>query len=272
MQKTNSMATNYKRRKLIRSFVALGSFILVSSFILWNAPRPTLYIIGDSTVKNGTGKGEKDMWGWGSFMADRFDTTRIAVQNHAIGGRSSRTFITEGRWDRILEQLKPGDFVIMQFGHNDAGPLDDTARARGTIKGIGEDSSAIYNPIRKVNEVVHTYGWYMRKYINDTKAKGAVPIVCSPVPRGDFKDGKTVRANESYGGWASAVAKAGNAFFIPLNDLIADQYDVLGADSVKKFFPVDHTHPNKNGSTLNADLVVKGIKDLKKCDLKNYLK
>lgn len=266
------MAIKHKRSQLIRSFVAIGSLILVSSFILLKAPRPTLYIIGDSTVKNGDGKGGKDLWGWGSFMADRFDTTRIQVQNHAIGGRSSRTFITEGRWDRILEQLKPGDFVIMQFGHNDSGPLDDTARARGTIKGIGEDSSAIYNPIRKVNEVVHTYGWYMRKYITDTKAKGAVPIVCSPVPRGDFKDGKTVRANTSYGEWASAVAKAANAFFIPLNDLIADQYDVLGADSVKKFFPVDHTHPNKTGSTLNADLVVKGIKDLKKCDLKSYLK
>jgi rhamnogalacturonan acetylesterase len=272
MQKINSMATNYKRRKLIRSFVALGSFILVSSFVFLKAPRPTLYIIGDSTVKNGDGKGGKDLWGWGSFMADRFDTTRIGVQNHAIGGRSSRTFITEGRWDRILEQLKPGDFVIMQFGHNDSGPLDDTARARGTIKGIGEDSTAIYNPIRKMNEVVHSYGWYMRKYINETKAKGAVPIVCSPVPRNIFKDGKTERAHNSYGKWAQDCAKAGNAFFIPLNDLIADQYDALGADSVKNFFPGDHTHPNKKGSTLNADLVVKGIKDLNKCELKNYLK
>src|SRR5687768_9613808 len=183
MQKINSMRNISKRRKLLPSFIAIGAFILVSSFVLLQTTRPTLYIIGDSTVKNGSGKGEQSLWGWGSFMADRFDTTRIAVQNHAIGGRSSRTFITEGRWERILQTLKAGDFVIMQFGHNDSGPLDDTARARGTIKGIGEDSSAIYNPIRKVNEVVHTYGWYMRKYINEAKAKGAIPIVCSPVPR-----------------------------------------------------------------------------------------
>ncbi|HEX6431902.1 MAG TPA: rhamnogalacturonan acetylesterase, partial [Niastella sp.] len=187
-------------------------------------------------------------------------------------GRSSRTFITEGRWDRILERLQPGDYVIMQFGHNDSGPLDDTARARGTIKGIGFDSAVIYNPIRKVQEVVHTYGWYMRKYINDAKAKGAIPIVCSPVPRNIFKDGKTERANTSYGEWASAVAKAEGAFFIPLNDLIADQYDKLGADSVKHFFPGDHTHPNKNGSILNADMVVKGIYNLRNNDLKTYLK
>jgi rhamnogalacturonan acetylesterase len=272
MQKINSMNTNHKRSKLVRSLAVAGLFLLFSSFILWQSSRPTLYIIGDSTVKNGDGKGKSDLWGWGSFMADRFDTLRLQVQNHAIGGRSSRTFITEGRWDRILEQLHPGDFVIMQFGHNDSGPLDDTARARGTIKGIGEDSTPIYNPIRKVNEVVHTYGWYMRKYINEAKAKGAIPIVCSPVPRNIFKEGKTERANASYGKWAEDVAKSERAFFIPLNDLIADQYDVLGADSVKHFFPGDHTHPNKNGSTLNADLVVKGIKELKNCDLKKYLK
>jgi Lysophospholipase L1 and related esterases len=74
----------------------------------------------------------------GTVITPFFDTTKIDVRNHAIGGRSSRTFITDGRWDKILETLKKGDYVIMQFGHNDASPLDDTARARGTIKGIGE--------------------------------------------------------------------------------------------------------------------------------------
>ena len=105
-------------------------------------------------------------------MADYFDTSKISIRNHAIGGRSSRTFITEGRWDKILNELKKGDYVIMQFGHNDGGPLDDTARARGTIRGIGEESKEIYNPITKKQEVVHTYGWYMRKYIRETKERG----------------------------------------------------------------------------------------------------
>jgi lysophospholipase L1-like esterase len=266
------MHTNNKRKTWLQRFIGGGLLVLFSSFMLLAPGKPTLYIIGDSTVKNGDGTGKSQLWGWGSFMADRFDTTRIRVENHAIGGRSSRTFLTEGRWDRIMEKLQPGDYVIMQFGHNDSGPLDDTARARGTIKGIGEDSSAIYNPIRKTNEVVHTYGWYMRKYINDAKAKGAIPIVCSPVPRNIFKDGKTERANTSYGKWAQEVAEANKAFFIPLNDLIADQYDKLGPDSVKQFFPGDHTHPNWNGSALNADMVVKGIQSLNKCDLKKYLK
>lgn len=246
-------------------------FILLSAFN-WKQQRPVLYIIGDSTVRNGDGTGKDKLWGWGSFMAEHFDTTRISVQNHAIGGRSSRTFITDGRWDRILQQLKPGDFVIMQFGHNDAGPLDDTARARGTIKGTGDDSVTIYNPIRKMNEVVHSYGWYMRKYVTETKAKGAIPIICSPVPRNNFKDGKTERSDSSYGFWATETALTTGAFFISLNNLIADRYDALGADSVKHFFPGDHTHTNKAGAELNAGMVVKGIRNLRKCSLRKYLR
>ncbi|MBD0351822.1 MAG: lysophospholipase, partial [Flavisolibacter sp.] len=141
----------------------LAVFFLLSSFtLLWLQQKPTLYIIGDSTVRNGDGTGSNGQWGWGSFMADYFDTTKISVRNLAIGGRSSRTFITEGRWDKIVAELKKGDYVLMQFGHNDGGPLDDTARARGTIQGIGDESKEIYNPITKKQEVVHTYGWYMR--------------------------------------------------------------------------------------------------------------
>src|SRR5476649_2143912 len=102
--------------------------------------KPVLYIIGDSTVKNGDGSGKNGQWGWGTVIDMHFDTNKISVQNHAIGGRSSRTFITEGRWDKILATLAKDDYVIMQFGHNDSGPLDDTARARGTIKGNGTDS------------------------------------------------------------------------------------------------------------------------------------
>lgn len=255
-----------------RIIIACTAMIVLGSFIVLQKQKPVLYIIGDSTVKNGSGTGQQGLWGWGSFIADYFDTTRIVVENHAIGGRSSRTFITEGRWNRILEKLKPGDFVIMQFGHNDAGPLDDTARARGTIRGIGNDSIATWNPIRKVNEVVYSYGHYMRRYVDDAKAKGAIPIVCSLVPRDNFKDGKVVRADSTYGGWAKAIARSNGALFIPLNKLVADRYDAMGSEKVHAFFPVDHTHPDKAGSELTASIVIEAIRDLDKCKLKNYLK
>src|SRR6185437_7169818 len=73
----------------------------------------TLYISGDSTVKNGKGRGDGNLCGWGSFLGEFFDTSRLAVRNYALGGRSSRNFITEGHWDKVLEQLKPGDYVLM---------------------------------------------------------------------------------------------------------------------------------------------------------------
>lgn len=246
-------------------------FTTASSFFLLKKSKPTFYIIGDSTVRNGDGTGRNQQWGWGSFMADHFDTNKISIRNHAIGGRSSRTFITEGRWDKIVAVLKKGDYVIMQFGHNDGGALDDTARARGTIRGIGDESKEIYNPIMKKQEVVYTYGWYMRKYIKDAKEKGAIPIVCSPIPRNDWKDGKVIRSSESYSKWAGEVAKEQDAYFINLNDLVALKYEEMGADKVKPFFPVDHTHTNIDGAKLNAEIVTNAIKEIKPGKLKKYI-
>lgn len=240
------------------------------TIIAWQNPKPTLYIIGDSTVRNGDGTGKESLWGWGSFMHEYFDTAKLSVQNHAMGGRSSRTFITEGRWDKILTTLKKGDYVIMQFGHNDASPLDDTARARGTIRGIGNDSTEIYNPIRKMREIVHSYGWYMRKYVNEVKAKGATPIICSLIPRNNWKDGRVNRSND-YGIWAKQIADETSAFFIDLNSMVADKYDAMGEQAVKNFFPKDNTHTNKEGALINVQLVTEGIKQNIQCGLNNYL-
>ena len=170
---------------------------------------PTIYLIGDSTVRVGT----PNQRGWGDEIAAYFDTKAINVVNHAIGGRSSRTFQNEGRWDASLEKMQKGDFVIMQFGHNDPGPINEpppvtsATRARGTIKGNGEETKEIDNILTGKHEVVHTYGWYIRKYIRkyirDAKAKGVTPVVCSPIPHKSWKEGTISRANESYGKWAA---------------------------------------------------------------------
>src|SRR5215212_11581343 len=99
-------------------FTLLFLLTVCSSFVLLQKEKPVFYFIGDSTVKNGDGTGKGGLWGWGDFIAGYFDTTKIEIENDALGGRSSRTFITEGRWDKILVNLKKGDYVIMQFGHN----------------------------------------------------------------------------------------------------------------------------------------------------------
>jgi lysophospholipase L1-like esterase len=256
-------------RQIFASLVLVTAF---SSFMLLKKEKPVFYIIGDSTVKNGDGTGKGGLWGWGDFIAPYFDTTKISIRNHAIGGRSSRTFITEGRWDRILATLKKGDYVIMQFGHNDSGPLDDTARARGTIRGIGNESKDVYNPIMKKQETVYTYGYYIRKYIRDAKAKGAIAIVCSPIPRNDWRNGKVSRSKESYAGWAQQIAKEEGAYFIDLNDLVATKYEQMGADAVKPFFPAEHTHTGLDGAKLNAQIVMEQLKKINPGKLKKFMK
>ena len=246
---------------------------IAGAWTVYQPVRPTIYLIGDSTVKNGKGKGDGGQWGWGNFLGNFFDTAKIAIVNDALGGTSSRTFQTKGLWNNVLAKIKSGDYVIMQFGHNDGSPLADTSRARGTIKGTGTESQDIYNPLTKQQEVVYTYGWYMRKFINDTKAKGATPLICSPIPRNNWKDGKLVRDTSSYGKWAGEIAVAENISFIPLNQLICDQYNKIGEETASKtmYTSADHTHTSLEGAKINAACVAQGIKDLKNSPLANYL-
>lgn len=257
-----------------KNVLLLAAVIVLSSFfILKEEKRPTLFFVGDSTVKNGKGDGAGNMWGWGDLMAPLFDTTKIKLENDALGGTSSRTYITKGLWDKVLAKIQKGDYVILQFGHNDSSPLDDTARARGTIKGVGDSAREIYNPITKQQEVVHTYGWYLSKMVNEAKAKGATVFICSPIPRNDWKDGKVIRYNGTgYGLWAKQTAEATAASFIDLNSITADTYDSMGQEAVKPLFPNEHTHTSREGAAINAASIVKGIKELKNCELVKYLK
>jgi len=234
--------------------------------------KPTVWLIGDSTVKNGTGKGAGGLWGWGDYLYKQFDTTKIAIRNCALGGRSSRTFISGGLWDKVLVKVKPGDYVIMQFGHNDAGAVNDSSRARGTIRGTGNETEEIDNIITKKHEIVHSFGWYIRKYIDDSKVKGALPIVCSLIPRNNWEKGKVVRFSEDYAKWAEESALKEKAFYINLNEIIAAKYEKMGEDAVKtKLFLTDHTHTTEAGAIINAASVAEGIKALKGCRLKKYL-
>ena len=219
---------------------------------------PTVFLVGDSTVKVGT-SGQR---GWGEEIAHFFDLSKVNVVNRAIGGRSSRTFITQGRWDKVLADLKAGDFVIVQFGHNDGGAINDDSRARGSIKGIGEQTEEIDNLLTKQHEVVHSYGWYMRKYVADTQAKKATPIVCSLVPRKIWKEGKIERSTDSYAQWAQQVAEQSHALFLDLHEIIARKYEAAGPETVETYFADHHTHTTKLGAQVSAEAVVAGLKAL----------
>ena len=243
-------------------------FCICSSFILFQKEKSTIYIIGDSTVRNSN----KEQWGWGTLLPEFFDSTKINISNQAMAGRSTRTFIKEGRWNNVLSTLKKGDYVMMQFGHNE-GSKPDTTRAgyRGVLKGAGEDTVRLTWPDGTI-ETVHTYGWYIRKFIHDTKTKGATPIVLSMIPRNEFREGKVLRADKDYGKWAKEVADEEGALFIDLNAITADKYDAWGPEKVKTYFPGDHTHTNQEGARINAASVAEGIKMNPKNLLNQYLK
>ena len=231
-----------------------------------NPQLPTVFVVGDSTANNHANGG----LGWGDPFISYFDLKKINAVNRARAGRSSRTFITEGLWDKVLSEMKKGDFVLIQFGHNDAGAINDETRARGSLPGTGEETQEIDNLLTKKHEVVHTYGWYMRKLIADTKAKGAIPIVMSLTVRNIWKEGHVERGSGKFGQWASEIAKSQDVQFIDLTTIIADRYEQLGQEQVQTLFGPDHTHTSPAGAELNAELVVAGLKTLKHNPLGHY--
>lgn len=234
--------------------------------------KPTVFLIGDSTVRNGRGDGANGQWGWGAFLEEHFDAGEINVVNRAVGGLSSRTFYTGPYWKRMQGMMKPGDFLILQFGHNDDIALNDAKRARGTIKGIGEETETIDNMVTGKREVVHTYGWYLRQYIQAAKEAGVTPIVCSPVPRKSWsEEGKINRSVGSYRDWAKQVAAAEEVPFVDLNHLVADKYDALGKRAVDPLFGDAHTHTSREGAILNAQCVAEGLRALEENPLQGFM-
>jgi len=238
-----------------------------------NPSLPTLWIVGASAVRNGHDTGNDGQWGWGNPIASLFDRSRINVVNFALGGTSTRTYQSMGLWDHVLADMKPGDYLLIQFGSNDSSPVNDTARARGTLHGNGEETQEIDNLLTKKHEVVHTFGWYIRKFITDARAKDAAcEIVLSPDPKNSWKDGKVVRST-NFTEWATAAAKQENASFVDADELIAEKYEAAGQGAVtQKYFPDNEAeHTDWAGAILNARCIVAGIRDLEHCDLVNYL-
>ena len=199
---------------------------------------------------------------WGVPLATLLDARQVNLINGARGGRSSRTFVTEGLWERLRAELKPGDWVLIQFGHNDAGPVNDDSRARGSLRSVGEETEVIQNQLTGQPETVHSYGWYLRKMIAETKAKGATPVVLGITVRNEWKDGKVERRNGPWTKMAKATAETTNTPFIDLTGLIADAYDKMGPEPVKLFFPKDHTHTGPDGAALSARLLATALGEL----------
>jgi len=220
-----------------------------------NNSLDNVFLVGDSTVRNGAGDGSNDEWGWGDLLTEQLENKKVNVINRAVGGFSSRTFVTSGHWQRALNMMKPGDHVLIQFGHNDASAINDNSRARGSIKSTGEEIRVIDNQLTKQAETVHSYGWYLRKMIGEAKARGITPIICSPVPRKIWQNGRIKRHHNSYQQWSQQIARQSNTMFFDLHNLVANQYDQLGKSAVSPLFADKHTHTSKAGAELTANIV-----------------
>lgn len=240
--------------------------------------KPMVFLCGDSTGKNEDSNPD-GMWGWGSQGYTVFDANKCVFQNQAKAGRSTRTYIDEGRWDEVYNSLQKGDVVLIQFGHNDIGGIKD-GKERGVIASA-KDSCAVYRMESSgIYQLIYSYGWYLKKMIRDTQEKGAIPVLLSLTPRNEWhegnghsrgfiypvkeKTGKSYieRRNETYGSWCRTVARETGCEFVDIHNITANALDKMGPKKAASYFKNDHTHTSLKGAQLNAQSLAKGLRDI----------
>ncbi|AZA49260.1 rhamnogalacturonan acetylesterase [Chryseobacterium carnipullorum] len=241
----------------------LLTFYIFFAALLFAQQKPTLFLIGDSTMANKENPDKNPEHGWGQ-MLPLLMTSGIEIQNHATNGRSSKSFRTEGRWDKVMKQLKKGDFVIIQFGHNDQ-KINDSAR--------------FTNPYTQ-------YRANLERYVNETRAKGAYPILITSIVRRNFNEnGVLVDTHKEY---PLVVRMVGNDLKVPMVDLqlLTEQMEIsYGPESSKKlhlhykkgevdYYPEgkdDDTHLSKLGAESIAKRATVSLKNMK-TGLENFIK
>ncbi len=241
--------------------LAILTVFVVCSFKLSDKPVK-IFIAGDSTAQ--TYKEEKDglIKGWGQ-MLPLFLDDKVEVINHAMGGRSTKTFIEEGRWERLLSEVGEGDYVFIQFGHNDASTRPER--------------HASYEDYRK----------NLIRMIEEVRAKKANPILLTSVVMRTFKDGNLIDDRlKGYPVITRQLAKEYNVPMIDINLKTRDFITMLGDEDSKSYYRwvepgVDHakpeglqddTHMMEKGATQVAFFVAEGIKELNLKGLSNHIK
>ena len=221
--------------------------------------RPTMFMIGDSTMANKSLSDGNPERGWGHVLGGFFSED-IVVDNHAVNGRSSKSFIDEGRWDAVLAKMKPGDYVVIQFGHNDEKPKEDRHTDPGT-----------------------TFDANLRRFCQETLDRGATPILMNAIVRrqfvapGDSVEGPTLY--DTHGAYLDSprrVASELDVPFVDANRITHDLVQGMGTEASKKLFmhiepktnwsapegKVDNTHLNVFGARTVAGLLVDAIADV----------
>ena len=207
-----------------------------------NEKKIHVYLAGDSTVQ--TYHEDQDQAGWGQFIQHYF-TDRVQVHNHAIGGRSSKTFIQEGRLDEIIASIAKGDYLLIQMGHNDSTKIRP----------------------ERYTEPYGDYHDYLKQYIDQARSKQAIPILVTPVGRLHYVNGEFLA---DFGDYRNAMKEVALEKEVPIIDLMKSSigyFTTLGYDQTEKLFMIsvngtDCTHFTKKGANEMAKLVAAGVKDL----------
>ncbi len=222
--------------------------------------KPMVFLAGDSTCKNGRGTGDNGQWGWGSFFGEYLND-QVVVENDAMGGLSSRTFYNNS-WSDILSAIQPGDYVLIQFGHNDEAPLN-TGRARGTIDGTSDEKQTVIMEKNGAPEDVYSYGHYIRMYVRQAKMRGATPIVLSPTPQNRWTGENSIsRFDNKFNKWCREVAEQEGVAFLDFNDLAAGEYEKAGKTKAQAELFSDSVHTTEKGAKLNCELLIKGLRSI----------
>ncbi|WBL24710.1 rhamnogalacturonan acetylesterase [Zunongwangia sp. HGR-M22] len=243
--------------------VLFASFLMLLSLQIVAQKSPTLYLIGDSTMADKRDPEENPEHGWGQMLPDLM-TDNITIENHAVNGRSSKSFISEGRWKTVYDKLKSGDFVIIQFGHND---------------------QKVNSPDRYTNPFTG-YRYNLEKYIKETREKGAIPILMTSIVRRNFNENGTLV--DTHGEYPLVVRMVAKDFDVPFIDMqwlteqLEEKYGEEESRSLHLHFAPgevayyekrkdDDTHLSEKGATLVATLALKAIAE-KDLTLKKYIK
>lgn len=212
--------------------------------------KPTIYIAGDSTAQTYNPNGTYPQTGWGQVLADYF-TDNVVIENRSMAGRSSKSYNNDGRLDNILTEIKPGDYLLIQFGHNDGSSKPERYISLDDFKKLIGD-----------------------KYIGETVKRGAIPVVLTPTPHfSPDESGKFAPTIIDYANAAKEIAEETNTAFIDAQAMIAERWNELGVDKVKKCYFIneqgesvaypegtdDHTHFKEAGAREVAQIVAEGI-------------
>ena len=211
-------------------------------------------------MRTGTlGNGNNGQLGWG-YVAHRFyDSDKVTVENHALGGTSPRTFYKNpSLWKRTLSGVRKGDFVFLELGHNDNGPID-TIRARSSYRPDGKlslshDSTIIFNKVTHSQDTVYTFGGYIRRFVNETRAQGGIPVLFTLTPRNDREkdSNKIQRKLTSFPPAIFALGEELKTAVIDLNDISATKLEQYSQWKVDYHFYLDKIHTSAYGALLNA--------------------